>query len=66
MASSGTTFGPGVWDDREAAPCGAPQHARLGGMPLALAHLIIATTMYREMDMRLRLEQGEAETGEFR
>ena len=52
-------------------PPGSPGPAirscrRTGQSAGAHEHLIIATTMYREMDMRLWLEQAEAETGEFR
>jgi tetratricopeptide (TPR) repeat protein len=40
-------------------------HKRTGKRELAQDHLTIATTMYREMDMRFWLEQAEAEMKEL-
>jgi hypothetical protein len=37
-------------------------YQRTGKREQACEHLIIATTLYREMDMRFWLEQAEAET----
>jgi hypothetical protein len=37
-------------------------YRRTGDRQQAREHLITATTMYREMDMRFWLEQAEAET----
>ena len=36
-------------------------YRRVGGREQAQEHLTIATTMYREMDMRFWLEQAEAD-----
>ena len=38
-------------------------YRRTGKEQEAQEHLSIATTMYREMDMKYRLEQAEAEMG---
>jgi hypothetical protein len=40
-------------------------YRRIGDHGQAEAHLATATTMYREMDMRLWLEQAEAEMREL-
>ena len=54
------------WRSRGHAPLAAHCHLGLGhsparGLPRAGEHLTIATTMYREMDMRFWLEQAEAQ-----
>jgi hypothetical protein len=43
----------------------AKLYRRTGKREQALEHLITATTMYREMDMRFWLEQAQAEMGKL-